>query len=300
MFDVIATIKIILGTLIVVYLMYFVKDLLLYKSKVNSKKVITASGISVITNFLDTLGIGSFATTTLGFKITNFLESDKLLPGTLIVGFAAPSVLQALLFLGSVEVNTVTLVSMAVASIVGGAMGAKVVSKLPEKKIQIVMSIALFATAVMMTLKQSGALNALGEGNTANGFKGITLIIAVIGNFILGALTAAGIGLFAPCMAMIYMLGLSLPAAFPIMMTSSAALVPPTAIQFIKSDSYSRSGALGLAIGSIPGVFIAYKLFEKLKSQMTILIWIVILVIIYASIMMLMSGIKKPKSKMVK
>ena len=45
--------------------------------------------------FIDTLGIGNFATTTSAFKFRSSMLDEKI-PGTLNVGYALPTVAQAL------------------------------------------------------------------------------------------------------------------------------------------------------------------------------------------------------------
>ena len=51
--------------------------------------------IGFITNFFDTLGIGSFATTTAVYKMLGLVPDEKI-PGTMIIGHALPVVAQAL------------------------------------------------------------------------------------------------------------------------------------------------------------------------------------------------------------
>src|SRR4051812_20277059 len=54
----------------------------------------THIGVGAITNFFDTLGIGSFATTTALFRWLK-LVPDRIIPGTLNAGHALPTVVQA-------------------------------------------------------------------------------------------------------------------------------------------------------------------------------------------------------------
>ena len=76
--------------------------------------------------------------------------------------------------------------------------------------------------------------------NGAIGFTDWKLIVAIIGNFILGALMSAGVGLYAPCMAMVSLLGMNIKLAFPIMMGSSALLMPAGSVKFIKEGAYDE------------------------------------------------------------
>ena len=166
--------------------------------------------------------------------------------------------MEAFLFLTGVKVEGVTLFSMIAAAVAGALVGARIVNKLPEKKIQLVMGVCLIVTAFLMMSGQLGWLKALGDGNEAVGLTGVKLIIGVVGNFILGALMMAGVGLYAPCMAMVYMLGLSPLVAFPIMMGSCAGLMAIGSPEFIKAGNYTRIGSIAIAIGGIIGVTVAY------------------------------------------
>lgn len=114
--------------------------------------MITA-GLGFIVNFFDALGIGSFATLTTvikSFKLTN----DRVLSGTLNVACTIPTIFEAFIFIKSVNVAPITFMSMIVAAIVGATIGAGVVSKFNEKRIQLIMGIALFIVAIIMLLSQ--------------------------------------------------------------------------------------------------------------------------------------------------
>src|SRR5215510_3736578 len=67
--------------------------------------------IGFVTNFFDTLGIGSFAPTTAIYKFFR-LVPDEQIPGTLNVGHALPTVVQALVFIAVVKVDPTTLITM--------------------------------------------------------------------------------------------------------------------------------------------------------------------------------------------
>lgn len=101
----------------------------------------------------------------------------------------------------------------------------------------------------------------------------------------------AGIGLYAPCLALVYLLGLNPLVAFPIMMSSSASVMPIAAWEFIKKGDYARVPAISITICGCVGVFIAITFVKRL--DLTILMWLVICVMIYTSILMLVEGIRK-------
>src|ERR1035438_5034800 len=85
------------------------------------------AAIGLFTNFLDTLGIGSFATTSSLFKLCK-LVPDEQIPGTLNVGHTLPTVVEAIIYVGLVQVDPVTLGSLIAASAAGAWLGAGVVS----------------------------------------------------------------------------------------------------------------------------------------------------------------------------
>jgi uncharacterized membrane protein YfcA len=240
--------------------------------------------IGFVANFFDTLGIGSFATTTAIFKLRNLVR-DEQIPGTLNVGHTAPSVLEAFIFIAIVTVDPVTLFSMIAASSLGAWFGAGVVSRWPRKAVQIGMGIALIGAAGLMLHSQ---LSPDPVGGTDVGVTGVKLGIAVAANFMLGALMTLGIGLFAPCMILVTLLGMNPKVAFPIMMGSCAFLMPTGSIRFIRERSYNLKSALGLAIGGIPAVLIAAYIVKELSLRTVK--WLVIVVVLYTAAVMLRSA----------
>lgn len=245
------------------------------------------AGIGLVTNFLDTLGIGSFATTTSFFKLWG-LVPDERIPGTLNVGHALPSILQAFIYIAVVEVDVVTLSLMIAASVVGAWLGAGVVARWPRRTIQIGMGLALLAAAAIMLMTQ---LKLLPGGGDQLGLTGGKLVVAVAVNAMLGALMTLGIGLYAPCMMLIYLLGMNPKAAFPIMMGSCAFLMPVGSVRFIREKSYDLKAAIGLTIGGIPGVLLAAFLVRSLP--LGAIRWLVVAVVLYTAVMMLRSAARE-------
>ena len=289
--DLLTVLLIIIGAGGVFFLASLVVDLVKHKNDLGKERPVVGFLIGLVTDFFDTLGIGSFAPTTLLFKVTKFLDTDKKIPGTLNVAHTVPVIMEAVLFLTGVKVEGITLFSMIAAAIAGALVGARIVNKLPEKKIQLVMGVCLIVTAFLMASGQLGWLKALGAGNEAVGLTGIKLIIGIVGNFILGALMMAGVGLYAPCMAMVYMLGLSPLVAFPIMMGSCAGLMAIGSPEFIKAGNYSRIGSVAITIGGVIGVTIAYTLVKSMP--LAVLTWVIIGVVIVTGISMIRQGTKK-------
>ena len=211
------------------------------------------AAIGFVTAFFDTLGIGSFATTTAAYKLRD-LVPVKLIPGTLNVGHALATIAQAFIYTTIVPVDPTTLVLMIVAASIGAWLGAGVVVHWPRRKIQIGMGIALLGAATLMLMQQ---LNLFPGGGETLGLTGTRLWLGLAGNFGLGVLMMLGIGLYAPCMILVSLLGMNPTAAFPIMMGSCAFLMPVASIRFLKARRYDRAAALGLALGGIPGVILS-------------------------------------------
>ncbi len=257
------------------------------RRKQRSRPTWLDAGVGLITNFFDTLGIGSFATTSSLFKLWGLVR-DEQIPGTLNVGHTAPSILQAFIYIAVVQVDVMTLALMIAASVVGAWLGAGVVSRWPRRKIQIGMGITLLVAAAIFLMTQ---LQLIPGGGDRLGLTGVKLGAAVAANCVLGALMTLGIGLYAPCMMLISLLGMNPRAAFPIMMGSCAFLMPVGSVQFIRRESYSLKAALGLTIGGVPGVLLAAFLVRSLP--LGALRWLVIVVVLYTAGMMLRSAARE-------
>ena len=247
-------------------------------------------GVGAVTNFFDTLGIGSFATTTAIFRLKQMVP-DRIIPGTLNAGHTLPTVAQAFIYTTIIPVDVLTLVSMITAAVLGAWLGAGVVAGWSKQKVQIGMGAALLAAAVFMFMKQ---MNLFPPGSEEIGVRGAKLAIAIGGNFVLGALMTLGIGLYAPCMVLVGLLGMSEKTAFPIMMGSCAFLMPVGSLRFIRERCYSLRNALGLALGGIPGVLIAAYIVKQLN--LGTVRWLVIVVVVYTAVTMLLSARLEPSS----
>jgi len=310
-------------------------------------------GVGAVTNFFDTLGIGSFATTTALFRAFKMLP-DRIIPGTLNAGHTPPTVAQALIYITAIPVDVITLVSMIAAAVLGAWFGAGVVAGWPRRKIQIGMGLALLAAATFFTMRNldlfpkpevsstqtipagvaettlpadlaarlfipvrisaraadgsfteipqdqwswSAGTIRLSPAQTGReirvdsapvGVRGTSLAVGVFGNLVLGALMSLGIGLYAPCMILVGLLGMSERTAFPIMMGSCAFLMPVGSLRFIREESYSLRNALGLALGGIPGVLVAAYIVKQLN--LSTVRWLVIVVVVYTATTMLLSA----------
>jgi uncharacterized membrane protein YfcA len=240
--------------------------------------------IGAVVAFFDTLGIGSFAPTTAIFKLRRIVP-DELIPGTLNVGLTPAAILESLIFVTAIIVDPLLLVTVVGSAAAGAWLGAGIVVRLPRRAIQITMGIALLIAGSVFTAVNLGALPG---GGTAMSLVGWKFGLAVAINFVLGALMSAGIGLYAPCMITLALLGMHPLAAFPIMMGACALVQPVASLRFFQTGTFAWGPSLGLAFGSIVGVLIAAYIVKTLP--LIALRWLVIVVIAYAAFAMLRSA----------
>ncbi len=237
-----------------------------------------------VTNFFDTLGIGSFATSTALFKFRRMVP-DKLIPGTLNAGHTLPTIFQAFIYIAAIEVDVATLVLLIGSATIGAWFGAGLVARLSRRAVQLAMGGTLLVAAVALLMRQFNLFPVGGEGLQ---LRGGPLAIGMAGNLFLGAISTLGIGFYAPCMTLVSLLGMNPAAAFPIMMGSSAFLMPVASSRFVRSQAYYVPVALGLAAGGLAGVPVAAFVVKSL--ELTALRWLVLVVIVYAAALMLRSA----------
>jgi len=149
------------------------------------------------------------------------------------------------------------------------------------------MGVALLVAAALMLAKN---LAWLPPGGEALGLHGPTLVFAVCENCLLGALMMLGVGLYAPCLILVSLLGMSPLVAFPIMMGSVRAADARRRCALCAHARYNPGAALGLTLGGIPGVLCAAFIVRSLPLGW--LRWLVVIVVMYAAALMLVSGRK--------
>ncbi|MCW5891204.1 MAG: permease [bacterium] len=238
-------------------------------------------GIGALTNFFDTLGVGSFAPTAALFRAFR-LVPDRLIPGTMNVGHALPSVAQALIFIAVVAVDPGTLTAMIGAAIAGAWLGAGVVAGWSRRRVQLGMGAALLVAAALLARQ---LLLGAPVGADALGLSGLRFVVGVAGNFMLGALMTLGVGLYGPCMILVTLLGMNATAAFPIMMGSCGFLMPFAGWRFVAREAYSPGVALGLTLGGIPAVLVAAFVVRSLPLDVVRVL--VLVVAVYTAAAML-------------
>ncbi len=279
--------KAVLGVMTSLFGIYYIRDVFKNRSSFSDKPWTGLLGTGFITNFLDTLGIGSFAQQTAIFKFFKLVD-DRLIPGTMNVGNTIATVTQAFIFMTAVKVDPVTLVSMSVAAPIGAVLGAGVVAKMPRRKIQLGMGIGLLVVAVTIL---AGLLKLMPIGGMEIGLSGWKLGVIIVMCFIFGALQTIGVGFYAPCMAMVYTFGMDPKTAFPIMMTATGMLMAAGGSKFVKEKAYDRKVAISLTVAGVLGVFLAAFVVKSLPLD--IMKWLVCIVVLYTSITMFLSASKE-------
>lgn len=253
----------------------------------------TGLWVGFITDMLDTLGIGSFATTTTLFKITKLNEDDSKLPGTMNTVHVLPVMVQALCFILVVKVEPLTLILMAAASFVGALYGTRLTKNWNERLVQLILGSLLIIAAVIMIFRM--VTNPGGNlSDAVHGLHGIWLLVGVVFNFIVGVLMTMGLGNYAPELIFFSLMGLSPTIAMPVMMLDAAMIMTASSTQFIKADRVNWTGFAGMVVGGIAGVLVAVKFLTSI--DLNILKTLVIVIVIYTGIMLIRSAMLKKAS----
>ncbi len=242
--------------------------------------------LGAVANFFDTLGIGSFAPTTAWIRLRK-LTPDSHIPAVLNVGHALPTVAEALIFITLVKVDPWLLGACIAAAIVGAVVGAPIVVRLPLRAVQAVVAVALVAAAAAFAAKN---LHLMPGGGEALSLPPQAFAIAVGGYFVMGALMMCGIGLFAPSLILLPLLGMNPTASFPIMMGACAFLMPVSGFSFLRSDRIDVRLAVGLALGGIPAVLLAAFVVKSMPLET--LRWGVVAVVLYAAATLLWAAVR--------
>jgi uncharacterized membrane protein YfcA len=246
--------------------------------------------VGFVTNFFDTLGIGSLATTTTLFRLLRMVP-DELIPGTMLVGHCLPVVAQALIFISVVDVDPWQLAMLIAVCVAGGWLGAGVVASLSRRAVRLGMGCALLAASLFMLV---GLLGLFPAGGDARVFTPRAFALALAINFALGALVTLGIGNYAPSLIAFSLLGMDPRAAFPIMAGSGAFVACMAGIRFVSTGRFEHRAALGLVMGGIPGVIVAAWLVQSLPLDA--LRWIVLVVVAYTGVTLLRAGLAPARS----
>ena len=240
--------------------------------------------LGAVTAFFDTLRIGAFAPTTAWLKLRRMIP-DSYLPAVLNAGHCLPTMAQALIFINLVKVDPALLAACIASAGAGATVGAPIVVRLPIRVVQGVVGVALLIAAVLYALANLSLMPGGGQAlSLPTGF----FVLAVAAHFVMGALMTFGIGLYAPSLILLSLLGLDPKAAFPIMMGACAFLMPVSSFRFIRTERIDLRVVLGLAIGGIPAVLLAAFVVKSLP--LVALRWGVVAVVLYAAAVLLIAA----------
>jgi uncharacterized membrane protein YfcA len=256
-------------------------------AKPNGEAVI----LGAITNFFDTLGIGSFAPTMAWFKFRK-LVPDRLIPPTMLVGHSLPTMAQAIIYLIllGVLVDPILLVGCMVGLLTGGLVGVPLVARAKVWVIQLAVSFALLLAAILYAMTN---LDLMPGGGTLTSLPISLTIIAIAANFVFGILINFGIGHYAPSLMLLSLMGLDPRLIFPIMAGGGALVIAGAGVRHVGLGHIDFRIAAGMAIGGIPAVLVAAYVVKTMPLDL--LRWLVFAVVLYAAYVMLRSGLEGRK-----
>jgi hypothetical protein len=242
-----------------------------------------ALALGAVTNFFDTLGIGSFAPTMAWFKFRRMVE-DRLIPCTMLVGHTPPAMLQGIIFLMllGVMVDPILLTGCIIALTMGGLLGAPIAARSKVWAVQLIMAVALMIAAALYALTN---LSLMPGGGAATSLPVELMIIAIAANFVFGALLNFGIGNYAPTLVMLSLMGMDPRLCFPIMAGGASLAAVGASVRHINYGEVDLRVAGGLALGGIPAVLVAVFIVKSMP--ITVLRWLVVVVVLYAALIML-------------
>jgi uncharacterized membrane protein YfcA len=251
--------------------------------------------LGAVTNFFDTLGIGSFAPTMAWLKFRR-LVPDRLIACTMLVGHTLPSVAQAIIFLVllGVLVEPVLLIGCVLATLMGGLLGVSLAIRAKVWVVQLVVGMALIVAAIIYALAN---LHLMPGGGTAAGLPMPLMAMAIAANFLFGMLLNFGIGNYAPTLIMLSLMGMDPRLCFPIMAAGAALTATAASVRYISIGEIDLRIATGIALGGIPAVLVAAFIVKSMSLE--VLRWLVVGVVLYAAIVMLKAaatGRRRPPS----
>ena len=245
-----------------------------------------ALGLGAVTNFFDTLGIGSFAPTIAWFRFRKMVP-DRLIPLTMLTGYTIPSILQGVIFLIllGTKVDPWLLLFCIVALTAGGYMSVPLAARSPVRLIQAIVGIALLMAAFFYSLSNLGLMPA---GGTSVSLPIGFAIVAILANFLFGQLLSFGVGNYAPTLAMLSLMGMDPRLAFPIMAAGAGIAGAAAGSRCCRTVELDWRIVLGLTIGAIPAVLVAAFIVKEMP--VTMLRWLVAVVVTYAGVTLLLTA----------
>lgn len=246
-----------------------------------------AMGVGAVVNFFDTLGVGSFAPTTVWLKFRK-LVPDRLIPPTMVVGLTPPAMTESIIFLIllGVRVDPVLLFGCALATMLGGIVGAPLVARARVWIVQLTVAVGLALAAVAYAMTN---LHLFPGGGVATGLPPSLTLISIAASFGFGILANFGVGNYAPSLVMFSLMGMDPRLCFPIMAAGGSLMGAGASVRHFAIGEIDIRIVLGLAIGGIPAVVVAAFLVRAMPLD--ILRWLVLAVVVYTAVVMLRASL---------
>jgi hypothetical protein len=247
-----------------------------------------ALALGAVVNFFDTFGIGSFAQTTAWLKFRR-LVPDRLIPPTMIAGLTPPAMVESIVFLIllGVRVDPVLLFGGAIATGIGGVVGAPLVVRARAWIVQMTVAIGLLLAGIAFVLAIAGAMPV---GGTASSLPMGLTIIAIVLSFALGLLANFGVGNYAPTLAILSLMGMDPHYCFPIMASGASLMGAASSIRFVKVPDIDLRIVVGLTLGGIPAVLIAALIVKQMDVD--VLRYVITVVVFYTAAVMARAALK--------
>ena len=245
-----------------------------------------AIALGAVVNFFDTLGIGSFATTTAWLRFRK-LVPDRLIPPTLIAGLTPPAMTEGIIFLIllGVRVDPVLLFGGALATGLGGIMGAPLVARARVWVVQATVAVGLLLAAIAFAMTN---LHLFPGGGTASGLPLPQTIIAIVASFAFGVLANFGVGNYAPTLVLLALMGMDPRLCFPIMASGASLMGAGSGARHVQIAQIDFRIVIGLTLGGIPAVLVAALIVKSMPLD--ILRWLVLVVVLYAAATMALAS----------
>jgi len=253
-----------------------------------ARPTLEALALGAVVNFFDTFGIGSFAQTTAWMKFRKMVP-DRLIPPTMIAGLTPPAMVESIIFLIllGVKVDPVLLFGGAIATGLGGVVGAPLVVRARAWIVQMTVAVGLLLAGIAFVLAIAGAMPV---GGTASSLPPLLTAIAIALSFVLGLLANFGVGNYAPTLAILSLMGMDPHYCFPIMATGASLMGAGSSMKFVKVPEIDLRIVVGLTLGGIPAVLVAALIVKSMNVDL--LRYVITGVVFYTAVVMARASIK--------
>lgn len=249
-----------------------------------------AEGVALggLTNFFDTLGIGSFAPTMAWLRFRK-LADDRAIPVTMILGYTPPTIAQSGIFLVllGARVDPWLLAGCILAMLAGANAGVHLVNRVALRTVRLAVASALIIAAGFFIATNLGLMPA---GGTSATLPPLLFVCAVAAHFVFGVLLNFGVGTFGPTLVMLSLMGMDPRLAFPIMATSGALAVGGAASRHFANPALDLRLVTGMALGAIPAVLVAAFVVREMSLEL--LRWLIVVVVLYAATTLVWAAVK--------